>query len=535
MLNILDCTLRDGGYYNNWKFNPKLVENYLRAMEECSINYVELGFRFNATDTSLGPFATSKESFLDTLNLPSSLKYAVMINGKEFLSPDEQEIFNLIHRTFIPAKDSSISMVRLAINFDDVLQTKFILSCLKELGYKVGLNLMQASGKKESLYIETSSAIHSWGLVDVLYFADSFGNMDPEEISRIVHGLKKGWKGELGFHSHNNKGFALSNSLKAIDEGITYCDCTVTGMGRGAGNVTTESLLMELDNKNLIEVDLSLLQGTVSDFSELKSKYGWGPNMHYQYAANHNIHPTFVQTLSEDNRYDQYQSFKILEALAKEGGSSSFSHDSLRKVVYKDEGNNTGSWDPAGFLQDEEVLLIGGGNSVEVYKDEIINYIKNHNLKVIFLNLNKHIPQEMGVATIVSHEIRAYLDASFYSKLPHPLIIPMKTLGRLIKKYLNNVKFLDYGLNLQEGTMKIGKKACTLSSSVVVGYALAVCTRAGAKKINLVGFDGYHQQDIRFQEMEEIFASYKQLKESIDIVSLTPTNYSLNTEIIDGK
>ena len=97
-----------------------------------------------------------------------------MINGKEYLSPDKQEISNLIHQTFIPAKDSSISMVRLAINFDDALQTKFILSCLKELGYEVGLNLMQASGKTESLYIETSSAIHSWGLVDVLYFADSF-------------------------------------------------------------------------------------------------------------------------------------------------------------------------------------------------------------------------------------------------------------------------------------------------------------------------------------------------------------------------
>ena len=96
--------------------------------------------------------------------------------------------------------------------------------------------------------------------------------------------------------------------MRAIEKGITYCDCTVTGMGRGAGNVTTESLLMELDDKSILDVDLSLLQGTVADFSILKSEYGWGTNMHYQYAANHNIHPTFVQTLSEDNRYDQFQS-----------------------------------------------------------------------------------------------------------------------------------------------------------------------------------------------------------------------------------
>lgn len=534
MLKILDCTLRDGGYYNNWKFNSKLVADYLRAMEECSVSYVELGFRFNSPLNSVGSFGTTTEDFLATLDLPESLKYALMINGKEFLKLDEEDTERLIHEAFVPAKDSSISLVRIAINFDSALDTKSIIICLKKLGYEVGLNLMQSSGKEESEYIRISSIIEGWGLVDILYFADSFGNMDSDDINFIIDSLKKGWKGELGFHSHNNKGFALSNSLRAIEKGITYCDCTVTGMGRGAGNVTTESLLMELDNLSKLKVNLSLLQGTVSDFSALKSEYGWGPNMHYQYAANHNIHPTFVQTLSEDNRYDQYQSFKILEALANEGNSSSFSHESLRTIVYKEEKNQEGSWDPAGFLQDEEVLLIGGGNSVETYREQIIDLIKKRNLKVIFLNLNQSIPQEIGIATIVSHEIRAYLDASFYNALKHPLIIPKKTLGKLIDKYLKNVECLDYGLNLKEEAMLIGEKSCVLNSSIVAGYALAICTRAGAKKINLAGFDGYHEEDSRFLEMEKIFSNYKKLEESVDILSLTPTNYSLEKEIIDG-
>ena len=50
MLKILDCTLRDGGYYNNWKFDADLVRNYFRAMKACSVNYVELGFRFISSD-----------------------------------------------------------------------------------------------------------------------------------------------------------------------------------------------------------------------------------------------------------------------------------------------------------------------------------------------------------------------------------------------------------------------------------------------------------------------------------------------------
>ena len=57
-------------------------------------------------------------------------------------------------------------------------------------------------------------------------------------------------------------------------------------------------------------------------------------------------------------------------------------------------------------------------------------------------NLNQHIPSELGVATIVSHEIRAFLDASFYNQLSHPLILPMKTLGTIINKYIKNVEIL---------------------------------------------------------------------------------------------
>ena len=40
---LLDCTLRDGGYYNNWDFSDALVKNYLQVMKSCSIDYVELG------------------------------------------------------------------------------------------------------------------------------------------------------------------------------------------------------------------------------------------------------------------------------------------------------------------------------------------------------------------------------------------------------------------------------------------------------------------------------------------------------------
>ena len=532
MAKILDCTLRDGGYYTNWKFDDHLVFKYLHAMELSFIDYVELGFRFVSNNKKIGKYGISSDTFLDNLSLPDSIKYSVMINAKDFLSDDLQKTDKLINELFLDSSQSKISLIRVAINFDDALKVTFILEKLKKLGYEVGLNLMQSHNKEQSIYTNFFSQIKSWKLVDILYFADSFGNMVPDDVKNIIHLLKSNWNGLAGFHSHNNKGYALINSMTAIQEGVDFCDSTVTGMGRGAGNVPTESLLMELVDKGLRKSNLTFLQGIVADFMKLKKNYGWGTNMNYQFAANNNIHPTFVQTLSDDSRYDQFQSFQILEYLALQKNSSEFNYDSIRNTIYKENASKEGSWNPEGFLNNKEVLLVGGGISVKKNKDKILKYINLSKPHVIFININNYLPQNLGVATIVSHEIRAFLDASFYKFLNHPLIIPMKGLGKLLKDQLKDVQIYDYGLNLQEGVFKIGNNSATLNNSLSAAYALAICTKAGAKKINLVGFDGYQKDDIRFQEMSEVINSYKKLDEAINLVSLTPTLYIIEKNLL---
>ena len=44
-IKVLDCTLRDGGYYNNWEFSASIVNLYLKTLSETGVRYVELGFR----------------------------------------------------------------------------------------------------------------------------------------------------------------------------------------------------------------------------------------------------------------------------------------------------------------------------------------------------------------------------------------------------------------------------------------------------------------------------------------------------------
>ena len=55
-MQILDCTLRDGGYYTNWDFKGEIVETYLKGMNELPIDYLELGYRNNSEKEYLGKF-----------------------------------------------------------------------------------------------------------------------------------------------------------------------------------------------------------------------------------------------------------------------------------------------------------------------------------------------------------------------------------------------------------------------------------------------------------------------------------------------
>ena len=152
MIKVLDCTLRDGGYYNNWDFNRNLVESYLDAINAALVDVVEIGFRSPPKPMFTGPFAYSLDDYLESLKIPSSLMIGVMINAKEYLDwPDGSE--KLLGQLFQQSDHSPVDVVRVAVNFDSVSTTKGLIAWLKDKGYLVGLNLMQAQEKIRGNFI----------------------------------------------------------------------------------------------------------------------------------------------------------------------------------------------------------------------------------------------------------------------------------------------------------------------------------------------------------------------------------------------
>ena len=524
-VKILDCTLRDGGYYNDWNFSPLLVEKYLKAMEYSGVDIVELGFRFRFEAKEMGSYAFTSEKFLETLKLPQNLKYAVMINFKDF-EDIPKGLNKELKKFFLPKEDSKISIVRIAVSFNDAIKTKDICLFLKKMGYEVFLNLMQSNNKNDKEIKETCLALASWKSIDALYFADSLGNMTPKDVTEAYKKIFRYWKGPVGFHSHDNKGLAFVNSLELINKNIDFCDSTMMGMGRGAGNASTESILMELNASGAKKTNFGLLEASLEDFRKLKLKYNWGKNTYYHYAANNNIHPTYVQTMLSDSRYDSSDILDVLERLPSQK-SSRFSAAAIIDSIFTKKEIILGDWDPKDFFKNQNIILIGGGPSVKRFKQKILNIHSKDNAKLVFLNHNKYISHSKGELTIISHPLRAIIDSNKYSNISHPIVLPLKNLKDIVlDDHLKGLKTFNYGLNIKKGSFLANKYSMISEWEIVNAYALGIIYRANPKKIFIAGFDGYPNDFRKHNEIEKIFQRYKALKNSKNLYSITPSSHS---------
>ena len=155
-----------------------------------------------------GPYYYSSDDFLLSLDLPKNLEYAVMINASDYLE-EESNLSTLLEMLFQPCIDSPVDLVRIAVNFNNFQTCQNLSKLLKEFGYQIGLNLMQSQDKSYDEYASACNEISNWSSVDILYFADSLGSMNPDEVEFISNALKSNWSGPIGIHTHNNKGLAF--------------------------------------------------------------------------------------------------------------------------------------------------------------------------------------------------------------------------------------------------------------------------------------------------------------------------------------
>ena len=295
-IKLLDCTLRDGGYYTDWNFDDTLVEAYAESMENLPIDYVEVGYRSIPLKGYLGQYFYCPEYVLERLkSLMPSKELTIILNEKDIRPKHIKE--GLLN----PCK-SYVSMIRIAIDPINMERAIELAKEVKKAGFKVAFNVMYMSNWKENSsflnYLDGTEDV-----IDYFYMVDSYGGVMPEDVKETIKLVKSKTNVTLGFHGHDNLEMALINTITAIDAGCDIVDATITGMGRGAGNLKTELLLTYLENAKGLPVKYRELSKVVSEFEELRKLHQWGTSLPYMFSGAKSLPQKQVMEWVGMNRY----------------------------------------------------------------------------------------------------------------------------------------------------------------------------------------------------------------------------------------
>ena len=524
-LFLLDCSLRDGGYYNNWDFSENFINSYLEVLGNINVDYCEIGFRFSKNSGFKGSCAFTSEKFLNALKIPDSLKVAVMINANDVVVNNvlNYEIINQL----IPVKasESKVDLIRIACHAELIETIIPLFEFINNYGYKSACNITQIS-EKSRLEIDQISSLLASSKVDIIYFADSFGSLIPENIKEITNIIRANWSGPLGIHTHDSQGLALSNTLESIKCNITWLDSTITGIGRGPGNAKTEELIIELQQFNKKKLNLVPLVKLINDkFLPLKNKYLWGTNIFYFLAGKYSIHPSYIQSMLTDFRYQEEDILASIEYLKNQGGKRFNCNDldELRKF-YK--GLPKGNWSPKSIFKNRDVLILGPGKEVKKHEKALISFIKRKKPLVMAINTQTLSDNELIDVRVACHPTRLLTDIPLHTKLKQPLIIPLSMLPKEFSKLLESKDTLDYGIGISKmGDFQTFDNYCLIPNSLVFSYALALVKGGDGNQIYLAGFDGYNSDDSRNDEVNELLSQFKDSYPHSKVIAITSTKY----------
>ena len=312
---ILDCTIRDGGYTNNWNFSDEQVMELYDILNQHYIDYMEIGY-FNTGNKYAGSQCGKWRNLTNVdirtiIPIIKRTQLAVMVDYSD-CDPDN-----------IPNRDEGIiSLIRVAFHKHSLPGAMNLCRILKAKGYIVSANAMAISNYSTTDLHNLNIAAESAG-VDYLYIADSFGCIMPAELKQILFNVNSD-KYCVGIHLHNN----LNNALINVNECsglVDMIDATIGGLGRGVGNLQMIPLLKLIQPKsvllpNIFKFEYSLVQNT---------------SLLYMISAIFECHPNYIVKMIEMDITDISTVWRVLSDLHACGSRhrSTFSFDLLNNLL----------------------------------------------------------------------------------------------------------------------------------------------------------------------------------------------------------
>lgn len=303
-IKVLDCTIRDGGLMNDFRFEDAFVKDVYKACVKSGVDYMEFGYKASTEvfdEADFGPWKFCKEEDIRRIvgDNDTDLKISIMADvGRTAMDEIPQR------------SESIIDMIRTACYIHQIPSAIEMMENFHEKGYETSLNIMAISHCSESDLLEALDILGQ-SAVDVIYLVDSFGHYCPEQIralSRMYLEVGEKYNKAIGIHAHNNQQLAFANTIEALTIGVSYLDATVSSLGRAAGNCPLELLLGFLKNPRYkLRPILKVVEEGIH-----KLKAGgleWGYDIPYQITGIMNMHPRSAMKNVGKPEWKQYTKF----------------------------------------------------------------------------------------------------------------------------------------------------------------------------------------------------------------------------------
>lgn len=485
-IHVLDCTLRDGGYCNQWVFGFDNARKITKSLVDANVDIIECGFLTGKTEYNpdVTKFTTVDEA---ASIIPQDRKgklFVAMMNYGEYKMKD------------LPEHDgSSVDGIRVAFHKKNLTEAAEVCRQIKAKGYKVFVQAMVSLSYSDEEFL---ALIHSMNEIEpyAFYIVDSFGMMKRKNLLRLFYMVENNLKDGIwiGFHSHNNMQLSYSNAQCLVDTQTKrnlIIDSSIYGMGRGAGNLNTELFVEYLNENANGRYNLKPLLNVIDEIlNEFYQKSSWGYSLPNYISAVHWAHPNYAGYLNDKNTLTVEAMDEIFSMMPQEK-KFEFDKNYIEELYVK--------YMAAGQVQEEhknelkslaagkKILLIAPGKSAKDGHDEIYTFAKRDDIIVVSVNYDyadeitdfiflsnlrrfRELPEGKNPKCIVTSNIPAdsvYLQTNYFN-----LLLPVESVS-------DNAGLL--AINFFKGI--------------------------GVKEFYLAGFDGYSydlQQNYALESMEVV-------------------------------
>nr|WP_288723701.1 aldolase catalytic domain-containing protein [uncultured Sellimonas sp.] len=520
-VKVLDCTLRDGGYINHWKFGKKTIKAIVDNLVSANIDIVETGFIRNVEYEENSSVFSSVDQIKEVITPKvQGTLYAAMIEQQNY---DGNLISNY--------DGSSIDMIRLTFHKAEWEETKKTIKELMAKGYKVCVQPVGTVAYEDQALLNLLRDVNEIKPY-AFYLVDTLGVMYRHDMRRLFYLIDNNLSQDicLGFHSHNNLQMSFANAQEMVrlnHKRTVIVDASCYGMGRGVGNLSTELFIDYINNNIEQKYSLIPILNIVDKYlMPIYAEQRWGYDLPYFLSATAKCHPNYAAYLLQKETLGIEKIEKLLSLIPKDKRNE-YNAELIETLYLKMQAFDVD--DSAAYkelkrkIDGKEVVILGSGSSIVKDKEKIQNIIKDK--YVISTNF------------IISNY---KIDALFISNDKRLGTLDLNSIGQVLavsnlKDDIRNGLIFNYASLLGEGD----------ASDNAGAMLIRVLKNAGVKKIYLAGFDGFEidasvnyavqtykkslDYDTAKKKNEDISKQLKLALSGVDYEVLTETKYEIGS------